>query len=176
MLTKSEGKDVVLSETAIEILDKIYPLPSPVQVVIDHESRDQLIKTQATVIQLQKQINQQTGLVAEAKFQRYLLDQKDKELEEQRKLLDMRSQEIEKLQANIKIEQDRSAAATAEVADVKTKADKQLQESREQTTQAQTERDAAKEEIKRLEAELAAAQEEANSFKRSFLGFYRKKK
>lgn len=161
-LTAKDGKDVILSDSAIEILDKVYPLPSPVQVIVDHESRDQLIKAQQTIIQLQQQLNQQTELISDAKFQRYLLDQKDRELDEQKKLLDQQSQELEDLKADIKKEQERSAAVA--------------KESLEQTTQAQTERDAAKEEIKRLEAELAAAQEEANSFKRSFLGFYRKKK
>lgn len=79
-LTAKDGKDVVLSDAAIEILDTVYPLPSPVQVVIDHESRDQLVKAQQMIIQLQQKLTDQAEMIAEAKLHRYLLDQKDEEI------------------------------------------------------------------------------------------------
>ena len=56
--TRREGKNVVIDtdSKAYEALNKQYPLPAPVEVIEDTESRQQLIQAQQLIIQLQQQI------------------------------------------------------------------------------------------------------------------------
>ena len=49
-LVLKSGKEITLSEEAIYILDKVYPLPKPIQVIVDHESRDKLVEAQSIII------------------------------------------------------------------------------------------------------------------------------
>ena len=58
-LVSRDGKNVVLSDAALEKLDKVYPLPKPVEVIVDHASRDKLILAQERIIQLQEQLTAQ---------------------------------------------------------------------------------------------------------------------
>ena len=53
-LTTMDGKFKVLSDEAIDILDKKYPMPKPVQVVQDTESLKKLAEAQQTIINMQQ--------------------------------------------------------------------------------------------------------------------------
>ena len=55
-LTSMEGKFMVLSDEAVDILDKKYPLPKPVQVVQDTESLKTLSEAQQTIILMQQKM------------------------------------------------------------------------------------------------------------------------
>ena len=79
-LVTKEGKSVVLSDEALEKLDEVYPNPKPVEIIVDHASRDRLIVAQEKIIQLQQQLADQAALVAEAKFHQLLLEQRDEEI------------------------------------------------------------------------------------------------
>lgn len=54
--TSMVGKFKVLDEVAIELLDKKYPLPKPVQVIEDTESRKKLVEAQQTIILMQQKM------------------------------------------------------------------------------------------------------------------------
>ena len=54
--TSMDGKQKVLDEVAIQLLDKKYPLPKPIQVIEDTESRKQLVEAQKFIIELQKEM------------------------------------------------------------------------------------------------------------------------
>lgn len=70
-----------LDEVAVELLNKKYPLPQPIEVIIDHESRDKLIKAQDVIISLQQQIMLQTERLSEIELEhaRAQLQLEDKE-------------------------------------------------------------------------------------------------
>lgn len=57
-LTSTEGYHMVLSEEAIDILDKKYPMPKPVQVIQDTESLKKLNDAQEFIIKLQEKMMQ----------------------------------------------------------------------------------------------------------------------
>ena len=55
--TQKQGKNIVIDTEceAFALLDKQYPLPTPVQIIEDTESRQKLIKAQELIIQLQSE-------------------------------------------------------------------------------------------------------------------------
>ncbi len=87
------GKDkcIDINSDAYRILDKQYPLPLPVEVVVDHESRDKLLEAQNQLLQAQKlitelykQIGEKDKLIAQNESAQLLLEDKTKQLEEER--------------------------------------------------------------------------------------------
>lgn len=90
-----------LDDKAIQILDEKYPLPKPVEVVVDHASRDELIKTQNEllaakdfIIKLQQELNDSKLLLAKAESAQLLLVDKTKELESKEKEVKELSKEL----------------------------------------------------------------------------------
>lgn len=61
-------------------LDKQYPLPHPVQVIEDTESRQKLIKAQEAIIQLQGKLQEATAQLAQAEATKLLLEDKQEQL------------------------------------------------------------------------------------------------
>lgn len=92
--TKKVGKTVELSDEAIELLDKIYPLPRPIQLLngVDPEehkavvdklssAQEYIIKLHETVEQLKDKVNENEKLIAQAEAQKILLEDKNSQLE-----------------------------------------------------------------------------------------------
>ena len=85
--TRKTGKETELTDEAIELLDKVYPLPRPVQLMngIDPEEHkaalDKLAKTQEYIIQLQEKMMEDQKLIAQAEAQKILLEDKETQLE-----------------------------------------------------------------------------------------------
>lgn len=69
-----DGKSVILDDVALQMLDKIYPVPAPVEVVEDVETMRQLIAAQQTIIQLQDTINKQMAEIADLQGTKLLAD------------------------------------------------------------------------------------------------------
>lgn len=84
--TKKVGKTVELSDEAIELLDKIYPLPRPVQLVNgvdpdEHKAvQDKLTAAQEFIIKLQNKMMEDQKLLAQAEAQKQLLEDKEAQL------------------------------------------------------------------------------------------------
>jgi len=87
------GKDkcIDINSAAYRMLDKQYPLPLPVEVVVDHESRDKLLEAQDKLLQAQelitelyKQIGEKDKLIAQNESAQLLLEDKTKQLEEEK--------------------------------------------------------------------------------------------
>ena len=87
------GKDkcIDINSAAYRMLDKQYPLPLPVEVVVDHESRDKLLEAQDKLLQAQelitelyKQIGEKDKLIAQNESAQLLLENKTKQLEEEK--------------------------------------------------------------------------------------------
>ena len=116
-LITRDGKSSVLSDEAIEILDDVYPLPRPVEVVVDHVSREKLVQAQDQIIRLQKQLMDQTALIADSKYNKLLLEQrndeiarKEKEISQLDDTLQQKDDEIRRLQEQLaKVSSDLSA-------------------------------------------------------------------
>lgn len=66
--TQKQGKNIVIDTEceAFALLDKQYPLPTPVQIIEDTESRQKLIKAQELIIQLQSKLLEQAEQIAKA--------------------------------------------------------------------------------------------------------------
>ena len=95
--THKKGKTVELLPEAERLLDKVYPLPRPVEIVEDTESRKELIQTQRLVIQLQQRLEEQAALIAKAEAVKLLLEDKEKQLEEEKARTEKAEKEIERL-------------------------------------------------------------------------------
>ena len=93
--TTMKGNKLVLDEKAIELLEKVYPLPKPVEVIVDHESREKLIKALEEIRVLEKEIKKNYQIVAQAEATLVLLEDKKQELETSRADL-----EAERVRAN----------------------------------------------------------------------------
>lgn len=84
--TKKVGKTVELSDEAIELLDKIYPLPRPVQLMNgvdpdEHKAvQDKLTAAQDFIIKLQNKMMEDQKLLAQAEAQKQLLEDKEAQL------------------------------------------------------------------------------------------------
>ena len=84
--TKKVGKTVELSDEAIELLDKVYPLPRPVQLVNgvdpdEHKAvQDKLTAAQEFIIKLQNKMMEDQKLLAQAEAQKQLLEDKEAQL------------------------------------------------------------------------------------------------
>lgn len=79
--TSKAGKTIELDEVALEILDEKYPLPKPVEIIEDTESREKLIKAQELIIQLQDKLNQAQSKIAQAEATQLLLEDRTIQLE-----------------------------------------------------------------------------------------------
>lgn len=77
-----KGREVDFDDVAYEILDKKYPLPKPIEIIEDTESRAKLIKAQEIIIKLQNTINEQATMIAQAEAQNMLLEDRTEQLHE----------------------------------------------------------------------------------------------
>ena len=120
------GKEVILSDGAVYLLEKKYPLPKPIEVVVDHQSRDELIKVQREVIRLQQELHEQTQLIAEAKYNQLLLEKRDAEVQQLTEKISERDAElkdqdvlIEEQKAQLQAADDEKSALQAQVEELK---------------------------------------------------------
>ena len=83
-----EGKNTILDEEAVRILDEKYPMPKPVVIVNgvpEEEHRavlERLNKAQEVIIMLQNELTDQKLLVAEREAHNMLLEDKQEHMEE----------------------------------------------------------------------------------------------
>lgn len=77
-----EGRFLAIDTTsnAYEVLNKQYPLPAPVQIIEDTESRQKLLKAQEVIIQLQGKLQEATSQLAQAEATKLLLEDKQEQL------------------------------------------------------------------------------------------------
>lgn len=99
--TKKVGKNTILDEAAIQLLDKKYPLPKPIEVVEDVESLKKVNKLQEEVIMLQRELNEAHKLIAEAKAMKFILEDTQGRLEATEKALEDSRTELSKFNKTI---------------------------------------------------------------------------
>jgi len=75
-------KGTGLTDDQLAILDKAYPLPQPVQLVEDTESRRELLKTQKALIEAQNALLMAQEKISLAEKEKFLLEAKTAECEE----------------------------------------------------------------------------------------------
>ena len=123
-MTSSEGYHMVLSDEAVEILDKKYPLPKPVQIIQDTESLKKLAEAQNFIIKLQEKMlemseeNRNLALQAEKVLLLEAAEQEKAErigkleadIDRRDEILDQKEQELADIQKQL-------AAAQQELAD-----------------------------------------------------------
>ena len=95
---KSKGKEKHLDNTALELLDKKYPLPKPVQIIQgvpqeEHfraitERDEQIQKLQAVIIELQQHISDANLELGELRGKTMLLESKNEEIENLKEQVD----------------------------------------------------------------------------------------
>lgn len=78
-ITKT-GREIELDEDAIRILERKYPLPAPVEIIIDHESRDKLLEAQERIIQLQQTVCELQKQLTEHERTKFLLEDAENRL------------------------------------------------------------------------------------------------
>lgn len=100
-MTERQGNKMFLDDRALELLEEVYPLPKPIQVIEDTESRQRLIEAQAYIIKLQEKMTEQAQLIAKAEGVQLLLEDKTAELAELKEKCD-------KLQADYEAELKKS--------------------------------------------------------------------
>jgi uncharacterized membrane protein len=71
-----------LTEEQISILDKKYPLPKPIEIIEDTESRKMLIETQKALIEAQNALILAQSKIAQAEAQKLLLEDREKQIDD----------------------------------------------------------------------------------------------
>lgn len=88
---QKEGKNLLLTDDVLQVLDKKYPIPKPTIImngVPEEEHRDaldKLLKAQELIIQLQNELTDQKLLQAENEAQKLLLEDRERRAEEDAK-------------------------------------------------------------------------------------------
>lgn len=88
---QKEGKNLLLTDDVLRVLDKKYPIPKPTIImngVPEEEHRDaleKLLKAQELIIQLQNELTDQKLLQAENEAHRALLEDRERRAEEDAK-------------------------------------------------------------------------------------------
>lgn len=95
--TSMSGNKMELDKVALVLLEEVYPLPRPVEVIVETESREELIRMQKLLIQAQQEMMRMQTLVAQAEAQKILLEDKESQLNDAR-------EEIKELRAELDAE------------------------------------------------------------------------
>lgn len=74
--------NIILDDYAVDLLEKKYPLPNPVEVIQDTESREQLIKAQQYIINLQRELQNKTIELNDYEVKQRLLEDSNCKLKE----------------------------------------------------------------------------------------------
>nr|WP_181365797.1 hypothetical protein [Butyrivibrio fibrisolvens]AAA99530.1 putative plasmid recombination protein [Butyrivibrio fibrisolvens]prf//2120283A recombination protein [Butyrivibrio fibrisolvens] len=113
--TEKKGKTVELDDIALEFLEKKYPLPAPVQIIEDTESRQKLIKAQELIIQLQGKLMDAQSQIAEAEATKMLLEDKNVQIKkyelteaEDKKTIDELKQQVANLSTELTKEKSKT--------------------------------------------------------------------
>lgn len=107
-----KGKDKLIDTDSEEykILEKQYPLPAPIEVIEDTESRRKLIQAQELIVQLQSKMlelqeeaKKNAIATAQAETQQILLEDRAQQIEHLNNQLEADRKEREQLQEDIKL-------------------------------------------------------------------------
>ncbi len=109
------GTRMEIDDYAVKMLNQLYPLPKPVEIIEDTESRKELIKAQKLIIQLQQKISEQSLALAKAAANKILLEDKEEQLKEKRNELDEAKQEISFQRARADAEKAKAEEAQREI-------------------------------------------------------------
>lgn len=90
-------KTIDTSSEAYQLLEKQYPLPRPIQIIEDTESRQKLIKLQEAYIQLQGKMVEASNQLAQAEATKLLLEDKEEQLEKAEKQRDKAEERADKV-------------------------------------------------------------------------------
>lgn len=103
--TEQQGNKLLIDEYAERILDEKYPLPSPVEVIEDKESREKLIKAQELIIQIKDRYDELKDRVLDLEREKLLIEMKTTERidaavkdAEDKQALQLRNQHREELE------------------------------------------------------------------------------
>lgn len=96
---EKKGKYVFLDDWAIEFLGKRYPVPAPVPVIVDTESREKYLQALEEISQLKDRIIELEADKAKAQATALLLAEKSSELEAERQKVTELTTEAERLRS-----------------------------------------------------------------------------
>lgn len=99
--TSKSGREIELDETAVRLLEAKYPIPAPVEIIVDHESRDKLLKAQEQIIYLQQTVCKLQNELLEAEKNKMLL-------EDTKTRLEASEAKIEELEGQLEAEQQKT--------------------------------------------------------------------
>lgn len=96
--TKKVEKRLLIDDEAIIKLDKIYPLPRPIEIVGDTETQRKLIKIQEMYIELQEKYRQNERQIAIITQDKMSIEEHNKTMQEE---IEKARQEIERARQEI---------------------------------------------------------------------------
>lgn len=94
--TGKDGREITLDNHALHILEDKYPLPSPIEVIDDIETRKKLIEAQEIIIRLQSKLQEQTMAIAQSEALKLLLEDREKQLQHSYDQCDKLQQELDR--------------------------------------------------------------------------------
>lgn len=109
------GTKMEIDDEAMLMLDQVYPLPKPIEIIEDTESRKELIKAQKLIIQLQQKISEQSMALAKAEANKLLLEDKEEQLKEKKAEILQIKAEISNEKARADVERARAEDAQKEI-------------------------------------------------------------
>lgn len=95
-------KTIDVNSKAYQLLEKQYPLPAPIHIIEDTESRQKLIKLQEAYIQLQAKMVEASNQLAQAEAIKLLLEDKEVQLEKAENQRDKAEERADRVESELK--------------------------------------------------------------------------
>lgn len=83
-LIKNSGNRMQLEPEAVTLLEKVYHLPQPVQVIEDFETVRELSECRKELAEVYKKLSESTAKLAQAEALKFLLEDRENQLEEEK--------------------------------------------------------------------------------------------
>ena len=145
-------KYIDTSSEAYKLLEKQYPLPKPIEIIVDNESRNKLLQAQELIIRLQEQLREKDLEIAQKGAVQLLLEDKEKQLAAEQEARRLDQERSDRREREVKEWADQREREAKEQAD------------RERLRAEEAERKLAEAETKAKEAEDKAARMENAGF------------
>lgn len=113
--TGKKGREIVLKPECIRELEKVYPLPRPVEVVADVETMQQLLKAKDAIIILQQKLQDAEKAAALAEERQLRIEDKERQLRAAELQLEEKEKQLQEISGAKEAAEQKAAELDAEL-------------------------------------------------------------
>lgn len=113
--TTLSGSKMEIDDVAYDLLEKVYPMPKPIQIVEDTEARKKLMQAQELIIRMQMQMMEMQEKVALADANKALLEDREHQISEMQAEKKELKEQLADKEKKIDDERTKNEALTSEL-------------------------------------------------------------